>query len=1116
MTVFRGASRRVRPRRVWRGARRILSLLTVLSMLVPGVTAPGTTAAAGPCDAPITNPILCENSKPGNPSSEWDLGGPASTAIEGFATDISLDQGQTVRFKIKTTATAYRIDVYRLGYYGGMGARKVATVPSSATLKQSQPACLSEPATGLVDCGNWAESASWAVPIDAVSGVYVAKLVREDGTAGANHVVFVVRDDDGASPLLFQTSDTTWQAYNSYGGNSLYTGSPDGRAYKVSYNRPFVTRGGFARRSFVFANEYPMIRWLEANGSNVGYASGIDTDRLGSANLLKHKAFLSVGHDEYWSGGQRANVEAARNAGVHLAFFSGNESFWKTRWESAIDGSGTPYRTLVSYKETNANAKIDPSAEWTGTWRDPRFSPPADGGRPENGLTGTIFTVQGYTVPPLSESDRSVGVPAADGKMRFWRNTDVATLAAGQSATLAPGTLGFEWDEDLDNGSRPAGLIRLAERTVNVQEKVLDFGTAVGPGTATHSMTLYRHPSRALVFAAGTIQYAWGLDVQHDNSPAGAQPDVRMQQATVNLFADMGVQPGSPQPGLVAATASSDTIAPSSQIAAPTAGTTVQTGSPVIVSGTAADAGGGVVGGVEVSVDGGATWHRATGRESWSYSWTPTTVGAITLKSRAVDDSGNLETPGAGLTVNVRMRDCPCSVWNDTTVPAVPSVGSTASIEVGVKFRADADGWITGLRFYKGPANTGTHVGKLWTSTGALLGSATFTAETASGWQQVSLASPVAISANTTYVASYLAPNGGYAYSSFDLESAGVQNLPLRVLRDGEQGGNGVFSAGASGFPTTSYQATNYWVDVVFSTMPPPDTTPPRLAQRTPAAGATDAGPSSVTAVFSEAVTASSISFVLRDGGGALVPSSVSYDGPTRTATLTPNSPLSLGATYSATVGGATDAAGNVMAPDSWSFSTPSCPCSLWSDATTPAFNAYVNGQPLELAVKVRSDVAGYLTGLRFYKTPGDPGVHRANLWSAGGTLLATGTFGGETASGWQQVALSPAVAITPNTTYVASYHSSAGYYPASPGYFVGSGRRYGPLRALAHGEDGANGLFTEGGSGFPTTSGGGNNYLVDVVFSTTPPADTTPPAVVGRAPAAGATDASLAPAVKA
>src|SRR4029077_6773148 len=101
--------------------------------------------------------------------------------------------------------------------------------------------------------------------------------------------------------------------------------------------------------------EYPVIRRLQANGYNVSYTSEVDSDRSGSL-LLNHKVFLSVGHDEYWSGGQRARVTAARDAGVNLAFFSGNEGYWKTRGESSLDGSGTTYRTLVCYKESKANA----------------------------------------------------------------------------------------------------------------------------------------------------------------------------------------------------------------------------------------------------------------------------------------------------------------------------------------------------------------------------------------------------------------------------------------------------------------------------------------------------------------------------------------------------------------------------------------------------------------------------------------------------------------------------------------------------------------------------------------------------------------------------------------
>ena len=181
---------------------------------------------------------------PETPASEWDISGAGDSTIQGFATDISVDQGQTVQFKIKDTALApYHIDIYRMGYYGGMGARKVATIPSSPTLRQVQPNPLTNAATGLVDCGNWAVSASWAVPATATSGIYFAKAIRDD-TGGASHIFFVVRDDDGSSDLLFQTSDSTWQAYNNYGGKSLYdVNSTNGdRAYKVSYNRPITTR----------------------------------------------------------------------------------------------------------------------------------------------------------------------------------------------------------------------------------------------------------------------------------------------------------------------------------------------------------------------------------------------------------------------------------------------------------------------------------------------------------------------------------------------------------------------------------------------------------------------------------------------------------------------------------------------------------------------------------------------------------------------------------------------------------------------------------------------------------------------------------------------------------
>ncbi len=169
----------------------------------------------------------------------------------------------------------------------------------------------------------------------------------------------------------------------------------------------------------------------------------------------------------------------------------------------------------------------------------------------------------------------------------------------------------------------------------------------------THHLTLYRAPSGALVFGAGTVQWAWGLD----NAGDTRNTDPAMQQATVNLFADMGVQPATLMSGLTAATQSTDTTPPTSTITSPSSGATFSDGSTVTISGTATDAGGGVVAGVEVSTDGGTTWHPVTTMSApntsvtWSYSWVAHGSPSTTIESRAVDDSGNLEKPGPGVTV---------------------------------------------------------------------------------------------------------------------------------------------------------------------------------------------------------------------------------------------------------------------------------------------------------------------------------------------------------------------------------------------------------------------------------------------------------------------------------
>lgn len=1053
----------------------------------------GTASAADPCVS--GNAVACENTKAGSPASEWDTSGTGDSTVEGFTTDISVNAGATVQFKVHADA-AYTLDVYRMGYYGGLGARRITTLGTDQAVSQAnQPsACVDNSvSTGVVDCGTWGVSASWAVPATAVSGIYFAHLVRKDN-GGDSHVVFVVRNDASRSDLLFQTSDTTWQAYNEWGGNSLYHGQPAGRAHAVSYDRPFSTRTTPGGRDFVWANEYPMVRYLEANGYDVSYQSGVDTDRYGSL-LTNHKAFLSVGHDEYWSGQQRTNVEAARDAGVSLAFFSGNEVFWKTRWEDSVDGSGTPYRTLVSYKESTEGVQQDPTGTWTGTWRDPRFSPPADGGRPENGLTGTIFTVNSGTF--------GIKVPAEDGRMRFWRGTPVGSQAAGATFTLPTGTLGYEWDEDLDNGARPAGLVRLSTSTYDVPQKLQGYGTVTAPGTATHSLTLYRAPSGALVFGAGTVQWSWGLDAVHDGATTPTDPSMR--QATVNLFADMGVQPTTLQAGLTAAARSTDTTPPSVSITSPSAGASLANGSPVTVSGTATDVGGQVAG-VEVSLDGGTTWHPATGRASWSYTGTVTGSGQTTLQVRATDDSANRATAPVARQVTAA---CPCSLFSGET-PTVASDPDTSDIELGVRFSSQVDGYVTGVRFYKGPGNLGTHTGTLWSTTGARLASGTFTGETASGWQTLQFATAVPVTAGTAYVASYHAPRGGYAATAGYFLSADEVQAPLVAARTSAAAPNGVYSTGLSAFPASTYSGGNYWVSPVFDTVRPADVTPPALVSRSPIDAASSVPVTAAVALtFSEPVAAGTPTVALSSPGG-LVAGTTTLDAARQVATFRPLVALQPGSTYTLTVRDAQDDAGNTMAPVTSSFRTAApttpgvCPCSIWSDSTVPTTVEQDDPGSLEVGVRFRADTDGFVSGVRFYKGPRNTGTHTGTLWSSTGTQLATATFTAESSTGWQEVRFATRVPAVAGQTYVASYHTDAGYYSATGGGLAAAVVDP-PLTALANGTDGADGLYAYGPRQFPANGGNGANYWVDVVYEL--PADVTPPAVAATRPAAGATN---------
>ena len=350
---------------------------------------------------------------------------------------------------------------------------------------------------------------------------------------------------------------------------------------------------------------------------------------------------------------------------------------------------------------------------------------------------------------------------------------------------------------------------------------------------------------------------------------------------------------------------------------------------------------------------------------------------------RVKDSSGNalLSDNIWSFTTGALPCSTSCSVFSSSTNP--PMVADGQSVELGVKFKSSISGKVTGIRFYNSNSPiSGAFSASLWNiSGGTPLATGTVTS-TNGGWRQVDFNQPVDIAANTVYVASYHVPAtaSGYAATSGGFNTA-IDSAPIQLLQDGANGGNGVYAYSSSTvFPSDTFQATNYWVDVVFTTNVGPDTFPPVVTGQTPAINATGIPVSSaVTATFSESMDALTINtntFELRGPApaNALVPASVSYNTNTRTVTLTPNSPLAESSLYTATVKGGNadprvkDSAGNALAADfSWSFTTGSINTtgcsgnteSIWPNNPTPTIITDSDTASVELGVKFRSSTDG-------------------------------------------------------------------------------------------------------------------------------------------------------------
>jgi N,N-dimethylformamidase beta subunit-like, C-terminal len=466
---------------------------------------------------PTTDFVRLENEKPG--TTDWLLDNtrvdPKTVYrcpwIEGYCSRTSVRPGETIEFKVSTNpASKFTIDLYRLGYYGGKGGRHVERLGPFQGSPQPDPHVGEE---RLREC-QWETATKLTIPVDWTSGVYLGKLTEEREKL-QSYVIFIVRDDRKCD-FLFQCSDTTWAAYNRWPDLwSLYDdGTPPhnwytGPGVRVSFDRPYgkyrqIFDAPLSQGSGEFLLwEFPLAYWMEQHGYDVSYISNLDTHADG-AGLRRGKAFLSVGHDEYWSLSMYDHVKAAIDAGVHTAFFSGN----------AVDGvlevlsnaAGQPNRTIGrigKFGGPNSDSDRRLAAKWKKHGPDPALLMGARTTDPANG--GADWT-------------------CVNDKHWLFEGTGM------KNGDAIKGLVGWE------HHGHPAsieGLEVLARGPVHSFKR---------PQSVEYTATMYQAAKGNWVFNASTIWWSDGLSeppgylrpTAHGNTPPG--PNKRVRRMTENLF----------------------------------------------------------------------------------------------------------------------------------------------------------------------------------------------------------------------------------------------------------------------------------------------------------------------------------------------------------------------------------------------------------------------------------------------------------------------------------------------------------------------------------------------------------------------------------------------------
>jgi hypothetical protein len=487
----------------------VLSLAAAVAcVFIPWSAASTTPGAQSP------NPIVVENAEPGAAIHTWLPPAVPPTSIEGYTSEVSVLPGGTVHFHVSTVeGEQYRVEVYRLGWYGGLGARLLACLPSCDGSRRGHRY---PPPSFAGGSAGWPVTDELSIPGDWVSGYYYA-LFRttspgDDYDARA-WAVFVVRAPSSYhSRILVQVPVNTWQAYNPWGGKSLYdhNSSHGSRAPSVSFDRPLAwTAQG------PFDAEYNLVRFLEREGYDVSYQTDVDTD-IDPSGLLQHRLVMVAGHDEYWSKSMRDAFDAARDAGTNLAFTGSNAAYWQVRYAD-------DHRTLVGYK-SQSDPEPDPALK-TDLFR--ALVPP----RPECELMGVMhLRLRPHESGPV---DYTVTDAA---------NSDPWFVGTG----FKPGdkvldVVGNEWDS-LPDPPPPADCVKPGMTVLFVYHG----------DPADADAIRYTAASGARVFAGGAQQLSWPLDTFNlGRFGRTLPPDERFQRFMRNALDDLQ-RPAAPSALVVA------------------------------------------------------------------------------------------------------------------------------------------------------------------------------------------------------------------------------------------------------------------------------------------------------------------------------------------------------------------------------------------------------------------------------------------------------------------------------------------------------------------------------------------------------------------------------------